>query len=78
MKTWENVKISKMMFGIVYHDSLYKRYCEIMKNVFIFSIDYNSIKNHQSSCFFSSKHIIKFDNKFYDFLLNYLVKNEEI
>ena len=42
IKIWENEEISQMMFGSVPHESLDKRYCEVMKNAFIFSTEYNS------------------------------------
>ena len=38
-KIWENDEISQMMFGSVPPESLDKRYCEVMKNAFIFSTD---------------------------------------
>lgn len=55
-KTWENEEISQMMFGSVPRESLDKRYCEVMKNAFIFSTNYNSkysIKDYQSSWFWA-------------------------
>lgn len=56
-KIWENDEISQMMFGSVPPESLDKRYCEVMKNAFIFSTDYNSkysIKDYQSSWFWAN------------------------
>ena len=58
IKTWENDEISQMMFGSVPPESLDKRYCEVMKNAFIFSTEYNSkysIKDYQSSWFWAKR-----------------------
>lgn len=58
IKIWENEEISQMMFGSVPHESLDKRYCEVMKNAFIFSTEYNSkysIKDYQSSWFWAKR-----------------------
>lgn len=42
IKAWENDEISQMMFASIPPESLDKRYCEVIKNAFIFSTDYNS------------------------------------
>ena len=58
IKAWENDEISQMMFSSVPHEALDKRYCEVMKNAFIFSTDYNSkysIKDFQSSWFWTKR-----------------------
>lgn len=58
IKAWENEEITQMMFGSVPHEALDKRYCEVMKNAFIFSTDYNSkysIKDFQSSWFWTKR-----------------------